>query len=144
MKCLLTSYVAWLLLVASTCTAQIVSQTNCLPYAPALVELRGTLIRQTYPGTREDKGIPQGDKPETAWLLKLPQPVCVDVDAKDPDLNPAQPAIQRIQLVFDKVKEPRGSNAGKPVKVQGSLFGGHTGHHHTLVLLNVTALGKAD
>jgi hypothetical protein len=144
MKCLRGSYVVWVLLVASSCTGQTVSRTNCLPYAPAVVELWGTLIRQTYPGVPDDKGIPQGDKPETAWVLKLPQAVCVDVDAKDPDLNPAQTAIQRIQLVFDEVKEPRSSTAGKPVKVKGSLFGGHTPHHHTLVLLKVTALGKAD
>jgi hypothetical protein len=86
-----------------------------------------------------------GDKPETAWIIHLAHPICVDEDKTEPDLNPAQKNIQKVQLVFlggggyTKYKEL----VSKEVVATGTLFGSHTGHHHTAVLLTVRELAKA-
>jgi hypothetical protein len=70
----------------------------------------------------------------------------VEQDSKDPDLNPAQGDVRRIQLVFLDAKAYQTDKelVGKKVIASGTLFGEHTGHHHTPVLLTVKTLKKAD
>ena len=75
------------------------------------------------------------------WLLKLESPICVDEDKAQPDLNPSRKNVRKVQLVLNKEHDER-ANAlrGKRVVATGTLFGAHTGHHHTSVLLTVTYL----
>ena len=127
---------------ASACFAQTKSNQVCLSYEPAVVRVNGTLIRKTFPGPPNYESVRRGDKPETYWVLDLPRPVCVDQDQRSPDLNPAHKKVSQIQLVlppdaYRKYKEL----IGKQVVATGTLFGRHTGHHHTLVLLTVSVLG---
>ena len=74
-------------------------------------------------------------------LLKLESPNCVDEDKAQPDLNPSRKNVRKVQLVLNKEHDER-ANAlrGKRVVATGTLFGAHTGHHHTSVLLTVTYL----
>ena len=83
--------------------------------------------------------------PQVSWLLTLAKPVCVNQDKVQPDLNPAHKKIRTIQLVvpvefYKKYKDL----LGQQVVVTGTLFGAHTDHHRTPVLLTVESLAKAD
>ena len=133
---------AVLLLLFSSfgCLAQL-EPSGCRSYEPAVVALHGTLVRKTFAGPPNYEDIRKGDAAETYWLLNLDSPICVDEDKTDPDLNPAQKNIRRVQLVLDpKAYEQFKALLGKRVVATGSLFGAHTGHHHTPVLLTVTSL----
>jgi hypothetical protein len=118
----------------------------CLSYEPSVVQLTGTIIRKTFPGPPNYESVERGDKPEVAWLLVLSQPICMEQDRKDPDLNPAQMDIRKIQLVFRDATayQTQKELIGKKVLASGTLFGAHTGHHHTPILLTVNTLAKAS
>jgi Domain of unknown function (DUF4431) len=78
-------------------------------------------------------------------VAQFGQPVCVNEDKTQPDLNPAHENVRNIQLVvpaefYMKYK----SLIGQRVVVSGTLFGEITGHHHTPVLLTVSTLAKAE
>jgi hypothetical protein len=119
--------------------------SNCLTYEPVTVELTGTILRKTFPGAPNYESIAKGDAPEVEWLLMLSSPVCVNADAADPDIYPARRNVREIQLAFPDAKtyERQKNLVGKSVTAKGTLFGSHTGHHHTAVVLTVTALIKA-
>jgi uncharacterized protein DUF4431 len=119
-------------------------QSECLSYEPAVVTLSGTLVRKTFPGAPNYESVKKGDKPETSWFLDLPESVCVNEDKTEPDLNPKQSAIHEIQLVFqpEQYQKHKGM-VGRKVLATGTLFGEHTGHHHTTVLLTARTLNEA-
>jgi len=130
-----------LLMAATACAAQTASPARCLSYEPAVVKLEGALTSKTYSEPSTNEGGAQGNKAETYWLLKLPHPICVDEDPKAPDLNSAHKDLGLIQLVVDPATYKSHSKlVGKRVIATGTLFGGSTAHHHTLVLLTVTTL----
>ena len=118
----------------------------CVSYEPSVVQLKGKIVRKTFPGPPNYESIKRGDKAEKFWLLVLSQPICVQQDKKDPDANPAQQDIRQIQLVFGDANayEIHKELVGKNVVASGTLFGAHTGHHRTPVLLTVRTLEKAD
>jgi hypothetical protein len=122
------------------------NSSGCLSYEPSVVELRGTIVRETFPGPPDYESIRGEDRPEVYWLVVLSHPVCVDQDKTDPDLNPAQKDVRRIQLVFHDaaIYKTQKALVGKSVVAKGTLFGAHTGHHHTPVLLTVSNLKEAE
>jgi hypothetical protein len=116
---------------------------GCLSYEPVVVHVHGTLIRKTFPGPPNYEDIRKGDAAETFWFLRLGSPICVNEDKSEPELNPSQKDIRRVQLVleagaYDKYK----ALLGQRVVATGTLFGSHTGHHHTPVLLTVNSLER--
>jgi hypothetical protein len=114
---------------------------GCKSYEPALVSLHGILVRETFAGPPNYRDIHKGDEPEAIWLLKLESPICVDEDKAQPDLNPSQRNVRKVQLVLNKEYGERANVLlGKRVVASGTLFGAHTGHHYTSVLLTVTYL----
>lgn|SRR5215471_10907545 len=135
-----------IVLLLSGAVACLGQPSSCLSYEPAAVTLTGTLTRKTFPGPPNYESVRKGDRPETYWLLDLSQPHCVDADAVQPDLNPAQKNIRTIQLVFldHSIYKTQANLVGKRVVVTGTLFGEHTGHHHTPVLLTVKTLAAAE
>ena len=138
---LLLRRAAFLLVFVPIVSVAQVEIAGCKSYEPTLVSLHGTLVRKTFAGPPNYRDIHKGDEPETAWLLKLESPICVDEDKVQPDLNPSQKNVRKVQLVLNKEHSER-ANAllGKRVVAPGTLFGAHTGHHHTSVLLTVTYL----
>jgi hypothetical protein len=121
-----------------------VEPPGCLSYEPAVVFIHGTLTRKTLPGPPNYEDIREGDAAETSWFLKLDRPICVNEDKSEPDLNPGQKNIRRVQLVFDaEACDTYKVLLGQPVVARGTLFGSHTGHHHTPVLLTVTHIERA-
>ncbi|MGD0567804.1 MAG: DUF4431 domain-containing protein [Candidatus Sulfotelmatobacter sp.] len=131
-----------LLLFPGVCVAQL-ELAGCRSYEPTIVDLHGTLIRETFAGPPNFTDIRKGDEAETYWLLKLDSPICVNQDQSNPDLNPGQKNVRRVQLVLDQTAyEQYKALLGKKVVATGSLFGASTGHHHTPVLLTVTHIDQ--
>ena len=132
-------------LVASTGSfVQKAKDPRCLSYGPAVVQLTGTLIHKAFPGPPNYEDLRRGDTPEVLWLLNLAAPICVDQDKEQPDLNPSHKKIRTIQLVlpvefYSKYKDL----LGKQIIVTGQLFGAHTIHHRTPVLITVSSLAEA-
>lgn len=135
-----------LLLISSTrCFGQKMIESRCLSYEPSVVKLTGILQHKVFPGPPNYEDLRRGDAPEVIWLLNLAAPICVDQDKAQPDLNPAHKKIRTIQLVlpvefYSKYKDL----LGKQIIVTGKLFGAHTIHHRTPVLLTVSSLAGAD
>lgn len=128
------------ILVSAPSVAQL-EVAGCKSYEPAAVSLHGTLLKKTFPGPPNYQDVNKGDKPETFWLVKLDSPICVARDKSEPDLNPAQKDVRQVELVLNNEQEGRVNLLlGKRVVATGTLFGAHTGHHHTPVLLTVTYL----
>jgi hypothetical protein len=124
---------------------QVAAKSHCLSYEPSVVKLTGTLVRKTFPGPPEYTSVRRGDRPEVYWLVNLAQPVCVDEDKAQPDLNPAHKDIRTVQLVvFSELYKKYKYMVGGRVVATGTLFGEHTAHHRTPVLLTVVSLAKAD
>jgi hypothetical protein len=74
----------------------------------------------------------------------LASPICVNQDKSEPDLNPENKNIRRVQLVLDAEAYDRYKPLlGQQVVAKGMLFGSRTGHHHTPVLLTVTHIERA-
>lgn len=112
--------------------------TKCLAYEPAIVTLRGTLIRKAFPGPPNYESVRKGDREEVYWLIRLASPVCVDADPSS-DLNSSEKGVKEVQLVmtsYGKYKDL----VGKRVIATGTLFSAHTAHHRTPVLLTLTTL----
>jgi hypothetical protein len=129
------------LVLMNSAVSQTRPQSECLSYEPAVETLSGTLVRKTFPGPPNYESVKKGDKPETSWFLDLPESVCVNQDKTEPDLNPKQSGIHEIQLVLQPEQYQRHKGmVGRKVLATGTLFGEHTGHHHTPVLLTVRTL----
>jgi hypothetical protein len=112
---------------------------GCKSYEPALLALKGKVIRKTFAGPPNYSNISKGDKAEVYWLLELDAAICVNEDKAQPDLNPPLKDVKTVQLVFlngeaYKTYQPL---VGRRVVATGSLFGAHTAHHHTDALLTV-------
>jgi hypothetical protein len=131
------------LIWTNSATGQSTPQSQCLSYEPAIVTLSGTLVRKTFPGPPNYESVRKGDRPETSWFLELSQSVCVNESTTEPDLNPKQSGIREIQLVVqpEQYQQHKGM-VGRTVLATGTLFGEHTGHHHTPVLLTVRTLAE--
>ena len=118
----------------STLAAPPVAGTRqvCLNYEPAEVALEGTISRRSFMSASDQK--------EVVWILRLAKPVCVKAD-EGSDFNVERSRVTSVQLVLeaDMFAKYRGL-LGKRVRAMGTLFGEHTAHHFTPVLLDVTAV----
>lgn len=108
------------------------AQTDCLNYEPENVTLSGKLARLSIKNVSGQK--------ETIYVLKLKTPVCVNADPEN-EYNPQQNDVKDVQLAFDaeKYKSSR-LLLNKNVMVSGTLFGEHTQHHFTKVLMSVSEI----
>jgi len=139
-----TTIIAIIILISTnSAMGQNTPQSQCLSYEPAVVTLSGTLVRKTFPGSPNYESVKKGDRPETSWFLDLRESVCVNESKTEPDLNPQQSGIHEIQLVLkpEQYRQHKGM-VGRRVRANGTLFGEHTGHHHTPVLLTVRTLDE--
>jgi hypothetical protein len=120
-----------------------VAAADCLSYEPAVTTLHGTLIRKTFPGPPNYEDIHQGDEAETYWIFSLDSPICVDQNKSEPDLNPAKKDVRQVELVLQPEMYRRyRALLTRRVVATGTLFGAHTSHHHTPVLLTVKSIKR--
>ena len=121
------------------------STEKCLNYGPDVIQLEGELYKKTFPGPPNYEDIKKGDEEEVYWLIKTTKPFCVNKSTyvEGDELH----GLSEVQLVMssklDFYKTKR-LLLNKKIKVQGTLFPQHTGHHKTEVLLTVESLEKAD
>ena len=109
------------------------------------MNIGGTLARKTFAGPPNYESVRKWDRAQTYGLIEPYSPVCVVEDEADPDLNPSQDLVGEIQLVltpeeYQAFKEM----VGREVIAKGTLFGAHTGHHHTPVLLTTMSIELAS
>ena len=116
-------------------------EKDWLDYWPAVVELKGELSVETFFGPPNFGEDPETDTKERHWILTLDKPINVR-GRKDPDpgLAPSVENVDKLQLVLSKTATEL---VGKKVKIKGTLFHAHTGHHHTDVLLEVETIVPA-
>ena len=109
------------------------------------MKISGILTCKTFAGPPNYESVRKGDQAEKYWLIELHSPVCVFEDKIDPDLNPSQDRVREIQLVLapEEYQTYKGM-VSKEVIAKGTLFGAHTGHHHTPVLLTVKSIEPAS
>ncbi len=128
-------------------TTQVLASNITLKYEPEIVELQGTLELRTYPGPPNYESIQQGDKPEQCYYLKLFQPIDVKPapnleslinDVIEKNVNLIQLSIEKDALFL----RLRNVGMNKKIKLKGTLFHRHTGHHHTEILMSVDTIIK--
>jgi len=112
------------------------SASDCVPMRTGQdVQMGGTLEYKVFPGRPNYESIAKGDERETAILLKLPAPVCVE-GLGIGDLPFKAENITLVQLAI-LPSQQRNLYPGKRVRVVGELYDRHTGHHHAEVLMSV-------
>jgi hypothetical protein len=111
---------------------------QCLEYEPAVVNLSGTVARETHPGPPNYESIRRGDSPETIWILRLMKLICV---TGADDINVKEDKQKEVQLVLEPAQFKKYRRLiGHRVAVTGKLFHAHTGHHHKHLLLSVSEI----
>jgi hypothetical protein len=129
-------FVAYLLCAVHSAALPVAAAS--LQYEPSVVELSGTVVLEEHygpPGFGED---PRTDAVELIAVLVLDAPISVEGDADPQSLNQSSHMdVSRVQMVRTYADPPFAPYAGKHVVVSGALYEGHTGHHHTDVLITV-------
>lgn len=129
--------VTLLLLLLTTAFYASAQRQECLSYDPEVVQLVGTISRQTFPGSPNYESIRKGDKPETYWVLNLPDTVCTQPSGD----NDGEDKVRDLQLLLTpKQYALYRKFIGRRVNVSGKLSHAITGHHHTPVLMEVTGI----
>ena len=120
-------------LLVALAVAMPAAAQDCLKSSAEGVTFTGTLsiVRHRHPnGT-----------PLSAWILTLPQPVCVhDPGDKDSPFQKAE-RVRQVQLApdTDRVKN-LGALVGQRMTATGDLFAGHTAYHiRPLLMLTKSA-----
>lgn len=115
-------------------------QNDSVYYEPTIISVEGILEKHTFPGRPNYANIAEGDEPERGVYLRL------DVAIKQVMPNPkeiysweAENDITVMQLSVDP-KQYWSFREGDHVRLTGSLYQGHNGHHHTRVLMSVDKL----
>lgn len=78
------------------------------------------------------------DRPESAFILSLSAPVCLD--AKDPEFRVREAHTIHIYGVDDAVHKQIEALTGNAVSVRGRPFGAHTAHHHAPIVMEITEI----
>ncbi len=131
-----------LLFSALLCSTSAFGQ-KCLEYGPT-VSLAGTLRSRVFAGPPNYESIKRGDRKETAIILRLERAACTTGD--DPlGYDDSFTNLREMQLVISNDEEWKTvkRRMGKRVVVTGALFGAHTGHHRTKVLIQITGISVA-
>ncbi len=117
------------------------ASARCLAYEPAVVTLVGELSSKTFPGPPNYVSVARGDYPEVVEVIRLDAAICVLGDPSSSLNSKSHSGLTQVQLVVprDRVR----SLIGKRVRVSGTLFGAHNGHHRTPVILEVSSIRAA-
>ena len=115
-----------------------------LSYAPARVELIGSLREHTFPGPLEFRSISGGDIPERQWILHLERPISVRAASSD-ELNYTVENAREVTLVVLSRYEhlPWKELLNKRVRVTGTLRSAFNAHHHTDLSILAESIGGA-
>jgi hypothetical protein len=115
-----------------------VVDASCLEYG--IVNLSGTLVRQTYPGPPDYESVTRGDEPQIIWILQLDRRICV----VDSDSGYSRDYGEReIQLVLRGDQYAHyGHLLGKRIMATGKLLPGG-GRYETQLVLAANEIRRA-
>lgn len=119
------------------------SEAACLNLSdPSKLVFSGLLTQNVFPGPPNYESIEMGDSPSTAFLLDLPDPVCVSGDEFiSPD---EQVATIHVFSGDAKVNEALARLADENVVVVAAdAFGSHTGHHRARLVVDIQSVRAA-
>jgi hypothetical protein len=100
--------------------------------------LSGKVAEETFFGPPGYGSDPGHDKKETVLVLQLPQPV----DVLRPPDDTSDFDVDRLAVSKVSLTDPKDAGVdlhklvGQRITVKGTLFGAHTAHHHTDVLMS--------
>ncbi|MCC2113828.1 MAG: DUF4431 domain-containing protein, partial [Hyphomicrobiales bacterium] len=77
-------------------------------------------------------------RPESAYILSLPEPTCLDAD--DPEYRVDSADTIQIYSSDDAVHAQIEAFVGMTVLVRGSPFGAHTAHHHAPIIMDISEI----
>jgi len=105
---------------------------TCLKYDDPTVSLKGKVVLRTFFGPPNYGENPRTDSKEQQGILILGHPICVEASQEEK----AEVAQKEITLI------PLGNfglyrYVGKRVTVAGRLFHAISGHHHTMVIIEL-------
>jgi len=116
----------------------------CFDGEPTVVKIIGKIYEKTFPGPPNYESVEKGDTPETQWILKLDNPICVAVTSQEESwIKWIIRDVREVTLVFLKkgiYKEEY--LMYDRVVVTGTLWEANTGHHRTPILITVKEISK--
>lgn len=119
-------------------TAPSTSSTSTVPQLHyGVVTLAGTLGEQSFFGPPGYGADPAHDAKEPTLVLQLLAPVDVVRADGDDDWDEDRVGVKKVSIAG--TKDPAldlHKEIGHPVKLKGKLFGAHSPHHHTDVLMS--------
>lgn len=118
--------------------APLSATARCLAQEPSVVSLDGVLRSSLLPGPPDYASIARGDYPESVLILTLDRPICVSGDPSSSRNSQSHAGLLEVQLVV--AREEALPLVGKRVRASGTLFGAHTKHHRTPVVLQVRSI----
>ena len=115
------------------------AQRNQFHYEPDKVAVTGQVILRTFFGPPNYGENPKTDTRERQYILVLDAPIDVIGTNREDETERRVKQITLVVLDFKAI--PVRPWLHKRVTVEGTLFHAITGHHHTKVLITVSAIG---
>ena len=112
----------------------------CLTYEPSVVMLSGTVAVKVFPGPPNFESVENGDRAERTFVLQLVHSICIS--GRDSLNNGPVGNIREIQLVLPSTSTSQFVPLAQ-IRVKGKLFGRHSGHHKTSVIMEVLDFEQA-
>jgi hypothetical protein len=121
---------------------QAFGQTTSKSYAyePAIVELSGTIVKETKYGPPNFGETPKLDRKEKIFVLRLDSPINVNGDSNSDTNQSSFIDVKEVQLVHLTKMANWANTINKHVQITGTLFQSFSGNHYTDVLMTVKVL----
>ena len=112
-------------------------QNSSVYYEPAVISVEGVLETHTFPGPPNYNDIAEGDWAEKCFYLRLDEVIGEVISEPKVTYDyESEKDISVMQLSM-MTNRSRFFRDGDHVRLTGSLYQGHNGHHHTRVLMLV-------
>lgn len=111
-------------------------------FEPEIVALEGILELKPFAGPSTFGEIEGADRIEIALIVRLSAPISVRRSDNDPLNGEDIENVTQIQLNCADHLTDCVRLANKKVRVTGTLFAAHTGHHHARLLIDVGELSE--
>ena len=118
-------------LFSATLHAESITE-HCKSAADSKAVFSGTLTKRTYPGRPNYESIENGDEAELVYVLRLLNKTCIMFEGHSSEY------IDEVQVINHRVDIS--GFLSQDVSLHGESFEAHTGHHHTRVILSLSAL----
>jgi hypothetical protein len=118
-----------------------IASDHCFQYGPAKVAVKGWIFERTDWGPPNYGDDPAHDSRERHDYIRLDKTLCVIGNPRSDSYDQTERNVKLMELAWQPEKMPFPPTIGRHASLCGTLFHGFDGHHHTRVLLSVTAVG---